>query len=1670
MTAQTITIDAEYVDINGNITAGQADPTLNITDADIDAQIATIRSEGLTTPQILTLSSANNLANEFTVEYDPGTNSVEVQPVTLGGGAVIINGHISSTAKASINAFGYYGNATINNLTSYNLIVDGVNASAEGAGIVKITDLNQTSNGSALQDSYITQKGGGYLLEQNWVSPTTGAVVVEGTPTSFTSNSATFSPLKDLRYTFTVAYGTETKTDTIYYSSSWLGAFHISSGTSHEPPTTTVIGEPQVLSQSLAYYVDAGANDAAYIFNTSTSTTSDTGNQPLSNWSTSTWYGKKTYYQEVEDTTKSETFNVYSIAADLAVTINFTGQSAAGITVNSPNSSVLLLGNLQNVTGSTTIIAGGSIASGNPQAIVEGVQVNLTAGTGIGSAGLPINVVLASGAGQVLNASTTSGAIVLATPEGNMAVGAITAGQDNDVTLTAHGAITVAAGQTGLVTGGNVTIVSGGNVGSASAALQLAVGQQSKDQLNLSASGDVYVEQASGDLQLFAMTAGGDATIVIDNGSLVNVNTHIQQDSRTTAQLESGVWSELALTGSQADDQIQSTLNEYQLSQEQQYQAYWNDRDALTTVNGQQLVTLSSAQNAYYTNLYGQQAAKQGLTGSQADDFVNTAINTLEISLTQQYYNLAAVFGAGGSYAPGTINTYDAAHNVDVTTSTYNPNVYNSNFVYLLSATEKTNLTSSIHVWTESELLSGISAGLLQTTTSTQTTIEAPNITAQNINIVVKKGSNASGGDIGTLVNPVTNFNPTANVIGFAPGSKTDGTPVQLALAAAELSDVNFLAAVPDSVMVNFSGDTMTLQSGSWANLNIQMGDYLYIGGSTQNATTNGGYLKVASISGSTVTFTQQVQTENNQTILVAPVVTNLGTTNDSTVGTIANQTVNFGNVANNGTITLVNPAPGVTWASLGYAIGGGVYIQSATDPNGNGAAFNLSASNAYYTIAAISDATITLNWGEVLTPEQGVTIGMAPVTVDLVSGANNVKFVLVSQSRDVAVAPAQTLNASSQGFIYLGSQANLNLGQIDAGTASQAYDVRIKTQGSLSDAEGANGVNVLGSGIVLEAGQGAIGVVGAPVVIEAVGTNASLTARALDDIYISAPEGDIPVEGIYSASGGVWLDASGSIYDAIQSNFAKMQANWFELQAGGDIGSGVGVDDALHIDLISTGSFGPDGTLGDLRAEAHGDIDIDQTAGSLYVLDVYSATGDVTLGAAGSLLNAGNLSVADDLDSAVAATDLGAIVFGNTIVLDAGQTQSGGIGDGSAGFNIVSSFSGGADSGSVTAIAGAENIYLYEVATTLNTTSNGDIGLMFVSSGADDTAFITAAGGSILNARPNDDSILAAGKADLIAQGNVGSGVNRAGGLAGRIVSSVGNIEASSTAGDIWLWNLGALFVGKVVPTTPASPYALYAPEGQIDVKTSSPLTIGDDVFAGGAIVKQAGNAADLGNAADILNSTLTVEAGVTIQSQNSYVELDALDDVIIQGATVVGHVTTPGALIEAGTAITISAGYLLTTTPTKDGTSDNVSIGAGAVLTAGTSIAINAGNGVTVAGASGPIAAAQLNAQTAITIKSGYLAELNGGAGGFDGNATTLDLFGNFNAPILTVATGGAGSDVEFSPSALTADTFINAGGGDNLVHLFNFAELDQLRELRGQLRPIPRHHQCRWGGRRR
>ena len=1099
---------------------------------------------------------------------------------------------------------------------------------------------------------------------------------------------------------------------------------------------------------------------------------------------------------------------------------------------------------------------------------------------------------------------------------------------------------------------------------------------------------------------------------------------------------------------------------------------------------------------------------------------------TFDINTPLPFYTISGISGdvltLSQTVTAETNVTLDMAPVVTVTPhntvviDNYNPYVYDPNFTYLLTSAQVSGITSNIKIWTPDELLAGISQGLLEQTTSTQAYIEAPIITADNITIVA--GTNGNSGNIGSLVNPVT------NEVGFVPGTTlTDGSTAQLALAAAARTDLNFLTIQPATVEVNFSGDRMTLVNGaSWssitgptgASVDIQQGDELYIGGTSQNATENNQYLTVASVSGSTVTFTSPVVSESNQTVLVSPVVV---TQNQSTVGSSTSEVVNFGNFNNSGTITLAN---GGTWT--GYTVGEGIFIGSPSDPNANSASFDVNASNPYYTITAINGSTITVQG--TLKVETGATVNAAPVTINVNVHADQIGFVLISQNKDVALTASGTVTATANGFIYLGSQDNLQLNTIVGGSVNDPANVRVKTQGEVTNAIGsvvtvgtsqsevvnfgnssgagtitlasgtwsslgyavgngifvgsstdtnANGsafnldapnpyyiiaaisgnvltlqagqtltvengvsvsvapvtispVNIQGAQIIVEAGQSFIGTQADPVTVNVLGVNGSFTARALDDINIYAPLGNVPVDAIYSASGALYLLAYGAIYDAVQpaSDFAKIEAQKIELTAHsiGDSSGG-----ALHLDVL--GGAAADG----LRADAEDNINIAEADGNLDVLDVISQKGNITLGAAASIVNVGNLvDPLANINSALAANGLGANVYGNSIILNAGQganeTEQGGISaaDGISDFNIVSAYSG---AGTVSASADDANIHLDGV-TFISTLAgmlnvSGNIALETVTDAAA-IAFILA-GGAITNGRSDNNAIITAGAADLTATGNIGSSSNRTGGWTGFITSTVNNIDAQSTTGSIYLWNIGPAIAGSIQGVS--SPYALYAPEGSIDAKTSSPFTQSANDISAGPIVIQAGSATD--TFTDLQSSDLTIDPGVTVQSTTSSVELDGGNNVDIES----------GAQITAATSITVVAGYLDPTAPTAGEANGTVNIAAGATLNATTTITIDAANDINIDGVSGNTAAAQLNANTSITLQAGYLSDISA----VDSNTTTLDLSGSYTTVYLYVYVGSGDADVEFDPTSLDADTFIDGGAGDDTIHVFDLPNLD-------------------------
>ena len=112
--------------------------------------------------------------------------------------------------------------------------------------------------------------------------------------------------------------------------------------------------------------------------------------------------------------------------------------------------------------------------------------------------------------------------------------------------------------------------------------------------------------------------------------------------------------------------------------------------------------------------------------------------------------------------------------------------------------------------------------------------------------------------------------------------------------------------------------------------------------------------------------------------------------------------------------------------------------------------------------------------------------------------------------------------------------------------------DIRIKSGQGIANGVGTSDTNVIGGDTILEAAGGSVGTLAKPINID-LDSDATITARALNNIYLVDQSGDMNVEFMFAQSGtdGVQLTAShGSIVDALDTDFTKISANHVQFTA----------------------------------------------------------------------------------------------------------------------------------------------------------------------------------------------------------------------------------------------------------------------------------------------------------------------------------------------------------------------------------------------------------------------------------------------------------------------------------------------------------------------------------------
>lgn len=428
----------------------------------------------------------------------------------------------------------------------------------------------------------------------------------------------------------------------------------------------------------------------------------------------------------------------------------------------------------------------------------------------------------------------------------------------------------------------------------------------------------------------------------------------------------------------------------------------------------------------------------------------------------------------------------------------------------------------------------------------------------------------------------------------------------------------------------------------------------------------------------------------------------------------------------------------------------------------------------------------------------------------------------------------AGTINAEAGSDIFLGALGEVAMGTIKGG------QVRIRSDQGMTNGLSDGSVNISSDDLILTAENGAVGAPNKALVL-AVKDGSILRALARDGIYLDQQaagvgrSGNVYLDYIHT-EGDVSLQAAQSIVRTNAGTVFDILCEQIKLAAmAGSIGSST---DGLRIEQMDGRS---------LKAAAGTDIFLEELTGNM-LIDLVDAGGDVRLRAPGSIR--------------AASADGHTAVIGNNINLTA---VDGRVGEEDTFLRIDSSATG---PGRVD-IAARGNIYVQEAA--------GNLNLGIIRSLSKGRVYLASAGGITngLAAGVNVD----ADRLKMIAASGVGASGNP-------IYTLINKVEGSGGAGGFYLDNGGVLTVGGVDTINGVQA------DGTIRITANSPLTVAEDIVAGGDIELTAGDTVDPDDDL-IINENCMVQAGGSI-------DLTAGDRLLI-------HLR---ALVEAGDSIDAQAG----------------------------------------------------------------------------------------------------------------------------------------------------------------
>ncbi len=1139
-----VDIQAQTLDIDSEVSAGQPtnwSVTLNSSLAAVLQVYELEYAAGLTGP-IFTFkptlpAELQNADPDFKVTFDARTQELTLDNITASsdGESVYLDGAIINTAGVSsgqsplgqIHVNNGLGHVTVTNQTGYALVIQNISTgdstlAANAVSTVDIIDTNQPK--SSDQTLYVYQNGQGISV----YTGSAGATLGTGTPTSTVAgNSTTYNLKSGLRWQWTMTASlsrTATSIEPGQLSiSNWVWDFP--TGSPNDPwqfvapngsLSTGTVGEVideqglPVFDESITSNFATPSNGQGWlnagngtVFVAGAYVNGQEGFAPSGQTSPEGPVDPWLYYFPLKESLTLTS----SVKADNPIGIDFSGSTSGSVDITS-DAPVILKGTISNPQGNTTISASGGVTAHRHASIVTENLTLTTTGPpsgGIGTAQQPLEATLESGG--ILSAQASSAGIYLTLTSGAI-VSQVTSGDEKDgygdVDITADGSLTAQRlnASSANITGDNITITnSSGSVGSANKPLilsanstQQANGGTSGGVVNISAPGDIGIEQTAGDLLVGTISStAGDVYVDVPSGAILDASGETPAQALSPAQ-SAKIWKDLRLTAADgAAANAQATVTAFQNLIDAEYQEYWQLLDYGTVTNG--IYTLNPSNVSIYQ---AQAAAALGLTTTPTNQQV-------EAYATALYKNVVSFFVTNLGASWNDLSEFQT---------------YDGSFQYSATAAQVTALTKN-SVWTTAELSYTVDQIALENSAGAPVGIGTANIVGHNITL------DASGG-IGTLALPVLIL-----LSDLQAGTLTKQQATALALAT-----------TPGDVLLegtNGHGKTVTFPFGEQpagvttvTGISVQQTAPLFISATGSLSTTDGGAAYLQSTAA--ILTLSQVQAGGNVDVVAPQEIVGSGAATPQ-IETPGNLTLLAGSGAIGGgpSSPLVFQIGGEL---LSAAAGTSVSIaqsSSIAQPSGN-LIFGSMFAGTTATVSAVgsissggaTDGIITA--GSVALTALGGTIGAStsPVTVDqTASGSVTLEakdgITLAGESTtgafDLASAVSTTGNVTIDITIDGIVETSADLGQVTA----QSGNVSITAVGSIVNDNSTGSDNIESANITLDATAGSIGSSTLPLVIGSPRPGV-LSATAATGIWINETNTGITTEKAKSAPGAVLI------------------------------------------------------------------------------------------------------------------------------------------------------------------------------------------------------------------------------------------------------------------------------------------------------------------------------------------------------------------------------------------------------------------------------------------------------------------------------------------------------------------------------------------------------------------